>query len=98
MRLIEFPKKFGQTLARYPRPTARAAVSMIGRLAAGEPGAYAGVVRLRACHEVLRQRIGSDYRLLFQLTPENLRVIDLVNRKDLDTAIKHLRLTSSPPA
>jgi mRNA-degrading endonuclease RelE of RelBE toxin-antitoxin system len=98
VRLIEFPKKFRQTLARYPRPTARAAVSMIGRLAAGEPGAYAGVVRLRACHEILRQRIGSDYRLLFQLDSDNLRVIDLINRKDLATTIKHLRLTPPPAA
>ena len=36
-----------------------------------------------------RQRIGSDYRLLFQLNPDHLRVIDLINRKDFLTGIKH---------
>lgn len=91
VRLIEFPKKFHQTLDRLPRSVGRAAMTMIGRLAAGETNAFAGVVRLRACHELLRQRIGSDYRLIFRLEPEALHVVELVNRKDLDLALKRLR-------
>lgn len=95
VRLIEFPHKFQQTLDRFPRSTARAAITMAGRLAAGEPAAYAGVVRLRACHEILRQRIGADYRLLFQLTPSHLRIVDLVNRKNLLARIRQLRARRS---
>jgi hypothetical protein len=91
VRVIEFPKKFHYALQRFPRATARAAMTIIGRLAAGEAAAYCGVVRLKACHEILRQRVGSDYRLLFQLGPDTLHVVDLINRKDLLVTIKHLR-------
>jgi hypothetical protein len=38
----------------------------------------------------MRQRIGSDYRLLFRLHPGHLQVIDLINRKDLDRRLKTL--------
>lgn len=90
VRLMEFPKDFQQTLARVPRPVARAAVIMIGRLAAGEPAAFVGALRLKATPNVMRQRIGSDFRLLFRLWSDRLEVIDLINRKDLDRRLKTL--------
>jgi hypothetical protein len=90
VRLIEFPKNFQQTLAGFPRHVARAAVIMCGRLAAGEPAAFVGALRLKAVPNVMRQRIGSDYRLLFRLHPDHLQVIDLINRKDLDRRLKTL--------
>jgi len=40
--------------------------------------------------DVMRQRIGSDYRLFFRLHPEQVQVIDLINRKDLDRRLKTL--------
>ena len=90
VRLIEFPKGFQQTLAIFPRHVARAAIIMVGRLAAGEPAAFVGALRLKATPNVMRQRIGSDYRLLFRLHPEQVQVIDLINRKDLDRRLKTL--------
>ena len=90
VRVIEFPKGFQQMLAEFPRQVARAAMVMIGRLAAGEPAAFVGALRLKATPNVMRQRIGSDYRLLFRLHPDRLEVIDLINRKDLDRRIKTL--------
>jgi hypothetical protein len=90
VRLAEYPKHFLQTLEGLPRPVARAAVIMIGRLAAGEPAAFVGALRLKATPNVMRQRIGINYRLLFRLWPGRLEVIDLVNRKDLDRRIKTL--------
>ncbi|HEY5345888.1 MAG TPA: SEC-C metal-binding domain-containing protein [Verrucomicrobiae bacterium] len=90
IRLIEFPKHFSQTLAPLPRHVARAAMIMIGRLAAGDSAAYVGALRLKATPNVMRQRIGSDYRLLFRLWPERMEVIDLINRKDLERRIKTL--------
>jgi SEC-C motif len=90
VRLIEFPKGFQHVLAGFPRHVARAAVIMIGRLAAGEPAAFVGALRLKAVSNVMRQRIGSDFRLLFRLHPDHLQVIDLINRKDLDRRIKTL--------
>ena len=90
VRVIEFPKGFQPMLAEFPRPVARAAMVMIGRLAAGEPAAFVGALRLKATPNVMRQRIGADYRLLFRLHPAHLEVIDLINRKDLDRRIKTL--------
>jgi hypothetical protein len=90
IRLIDFPKKFEETLNGYPRHVGRAAMVMIGRLAAGEPAAFVGMVKLKACPELLRQRIGSDYRLLFRLTENHVQIVDLINRKDLFKRLKTL--------
>jgi hypothetical protein len=90
VRLIEFPKGFHQALAVFPRHVARAAMIMIGRLAAGEPAAFVGALRLKQVPNVMRQRIGSDYRLFFRLHPDHLQVIDLINRKDFDRRLKTL--------
>ena len=90
VRLIDFPKGFQATLAAFPRHVARAAMIMMGRLAAGEPAAFVGALRLKATPNVMRQRIGSDYRLLFRLHPDHLQVIDLINRKDLIRRLKTL--------
>ncbi len=90
VRLPEFPRKFQESLQALPRHVARNAVATIGRLAAGELAAFAGVVRLKACPDVYRQRIGSSHRLLFRLTSERLVVVDLINRRDLDRRVKSL--------
>jgi hypothetical protein len=91
VRLIEFPKGFQQTLAVLPRHVARAAVIMAGRLAAGEPAAFVGALRLKQVPNVMRQRIGSDYRLLFRLHPGHLQVLDFINRKDFRYRLKTLK-------
>lgn len=91
LRLIEFPHKFRETLEDFPRQAARAALAMVGRLAGGEPAAFAGVVPLKACPGIFRQRIGSEHRLLFRLLPDRVQVVDLINRRDLDRKIKSLQ-------
>ncbi|MDB6156046.1 MAG: hypothetical protein JWL90_4499 [Chthoniobacteraceae bacterium] len=90
VRLIEFPRKFHQALALIPRQTARATLAILGRLAGGEPAAFVGVVRLKACPDILRQRIGIHHRLLFRLQAEQVQVVDVINRKDLSRRIKSL--------
>jgi hypothetical protein len=32
------------------------------------------------CEDIIRQRIGSDYRLLFRLLPDRVQVVTLINR------------------
>ena len=91
LRLVEFPHKFRETLEELPRHAARSALALIGRLAGGEPAAFAGVVQLKACHGILRQRIGSEHRLLFRLHHDRVQIVDLINRRDLDRKIKTLR-------
>lgn len=39
---------------------------------------------------MIPQSVGSDHRLFFQLAPNNLRVIDLVNRKDYASKLSSL--------
>jgi hypothetical protein len=90
VRLPDFPRKFHQTLDELPRHVARNAVATIGRLAAGDLDAFMGVLRLKACPETYRQRIGANHRLLFRLTPDRLVVVDLIDRRDLDRRIKSL--------
>ena len=90
VRLAEYPKGFLQTLSTFPQHVARAAVIMIGRLAAGEPAAFVGALRLKATPKIMRQRIGIHHRLLFRLWPGKLEVIDLISRKDLDRRLKTL--------
>ena len=90
VRLVEFPRGFHQKLASIPKSVARSAITMSGRLAAGEPNAFIGAVRLKASPSVMRLRLGIDFRLLFKLLPESLQVVDLIPRQDLERKIKTL--------
>ncbi len=90
VRLIEFPKKFEERLAALPRHVARNTMKTVGELAAGDAASFVGVVRLKSLPSVMRQRIGSDFRLLFRLLPDRVQVVDLINRKELDRRIKSL--------
>ena len=90
VRLIEFPKKFHHTLGRFPKQVARGAMTLLGRLAAGEPDAFLGVVRLKQRPDTLRARIGIDHRLLFRLEADTIHVVDLIPRQDLERRIKSL--------
>ncbi len=89
-RLIEFPRRFQDTLLHLPRQVGRAALMLCGRLAAGDPSAYLGVVRLKAAPDVLRVRVGMDHRMLFRLLPDTVEIVDLINRRDLEKRIKSL--------
>lgn len=90
LRLLEYPKKFHETLTALPRHVSRAAQVLLGRLSAGEPSAFVGIVALRARPDTLRLRVGSDHRLIFRLHSTTLEVVDLINRRDLDRCVKGL--------
>ena len=90
VRVLELPKKFHHTLHHLPKQVARGAMVLLGRLAAGEPDAFHGVVRLKLRPDTLRARIGIDHRLLFRLETESVHVIDLIPRQDLERRIKTL--------
>ena len=90
VRLIDFPRNFDQRLRDVPRQVARATMTMLGRMAAGEPAAFVGAVRLKACPTVTRLRIGIDWRLLFRLLQDRIEVVDLIPRQDLERKIRTL--------
>ncbi len=91
LRLIEFPKKFRETLANFPSQVGRAVMTLLGRLASGEPAAFMGLVKVYECEDVVRARVAGDYRLLLRFTTEALEVLDVVNRRDLKRRLKALR-------
>jgi hypothetical protein len=78
------------SLTALPPHVSRAAQVLLGRLAAGEPSAFVGIVALRARPDTLRLRVGHDHRLIFRLHPAALEVVDLINRRDLDRCVKGL--------
>ncbi len=90
VRVPVFPGRFSQTLESFPGNVSRGAMTLIGRLAAGEPVAFVGMRRLRVRHEICRVRLAGDYRLLFKLQPEKLEILDLINRRDFEKWLKTL--------
>jgi hypothetical protein len=68
---------------RIPDEVWRSAVALSGRLAAGDPGAVHGVRLLKGLKGVHRQRFSGSWRLLFEVDQNELRVLDIVNRRDL---------------
>jgi hypothetical protein len=90
VRLIEFPKGFHDRLGEFPHHVARGAMVMLGRLAGGDAAAFSGAKRLKSRPNVVRQRIGIDFRLLFRLLPDRIQVIDLIPRQDFERKIKSL--------
>jgi len=93
VRIPEYSKRFNDALLSVPRPVARTTMVLIGRLAAGQPAAFTGLKKLESNPQVLRQRVGADYRLLFRFTPQALQVLALVNRRDLDRQLRNLFAT-----
>jgi hypothetical protein len=90
VRVPAFPGRFSQTLESFPGNVSRSVMTLIGRLAAGEPAAFVGMRRLRVRHEICRVRLAGDYRLLFKLQPGKLDILDLINRRDFEKWLKTL--------
>jgi hypothetical protein len=90
IRIIDFSQLFHQRLNNAPRHVAGSAMALLGRLAGGDPAAFGGAVRLKACPSVMRCRIGSDWRLLFRLLAGRIEAVDLIPRQDLERRIKPL--------
>ena len=90
VHLPEFPKRFYDQLAILPKSVVRHALTLIGRMAAGEPAAFHGMKRLSTHRDVCRQRVGADHRLLFRLNTQTLEIIALINRRDLERTVRNL--------
>jgi hypothetical protein len=96
VRFYRFAEKFEATMMSFPRDVGAAAMGWLARLASGDPHAFMGVKKIYECDGVLEARVAGDYRLLFQLSPKHIRVIDLVNRRDLPRRLKGLRSGGLP--
>ncbi|MFQ5739250.1 MAG: SEC-C metal-binding domain-containing protein [Acidobacteriota bacterium] len=89
-RLPVFSSRFRSSLEDVSEATMRKSVIMASRIAAGDQTAFRGTRRLQVDRDIFRQRIGRDYRLLFKLGPQELEVLDLTPRRDLERAIRRV--------
>jgi mRNA-degrading endonuclease RelE of RelBE toxin-antitoxin system len=89
IRVPEFSQKFRDSLIDPPPRIVRQAMSLIGRISAGESSAFAGTKRLKANRDIVRQRIG-DHRLLFRVHSQTIELLALIPRRDLERRIKSL--------
>ena len=92
VRVPEFSQKFRESLDELPSRTVRHSMALIGRLAAGESGAFTGIKRLKTNRDIVRQRVGADYRLLFRLHSKTIELLALIPRRDLERKIRSLTL------
>ena len=90
-RLPLFSKRFRERLTTVPEGVKRRAILTVGRIAAGDSAALRGARRLHADRDLHRQRIGRDYRLLFRFHEDELEVVDLLPRQDLERTLRELR-------
>jgi len=89
IRVPHFSERFKKSIGSLPPSVVASALRLAGRLAAGDATAFTGCKRLRGTPSVMRQRIGIKHRLLFSVKGETLEVIDLVERKELEKAIRN---------
>lgn len=90
LRLPTFDSAFTKALGERPEHVQRAAIELVGRLAAGRGEAWHNARPLRGMREVWRVRLGRSYRMIFWPSEDTLRMIDLVHRQDLERRIKQL--------
>ena len=90
LRLPRFPGDFLPKLEGLPANVAQSALRIVSGLSAGDRRAFKGVRRLKMNRDIWRQRIGTDFRLLYKLSPGEVEIIDLINRRDLERRIRTL--------
>lgn len=89
IRLPIFSDRFRRSTKSHSVATVAATLRLIGRLAAGDASAFTGSKRLQANTSIIRQRIGIKHRLFFSINGDTLELIDLIERKDLEKAIRN---------
>jgi hypothetical protein len=79
-------------LDRVPRTVAAESMRLLGALCAGDPWTWNRVKLARdMAKPVLMARIGIHHRMLLRPDGDELRVLDLIAREDLDTTLRKLR-------
>jgi chromosome segregation ATPase len=86
-----FSRSAAQGLRSAPALVGREAVRLAGILASGDAAAWSAVKRLAIPRDLFSIRLGIHHRMLFRRSPEELEVVEVVARKDLDRAIARYR-------
>lgn len=90
IRFPQFDDTFKKALDSVPKSVATSAMALVGEMAAGFSDAFREAKQLKTRKAFFRQRVGSNYRLLFRFDSEALIVMNLIHRKDLERTIKSL--------
>ncbi len=90
VRYPVFSERFEESITNIPEMVVKKTMRLVGQLAAGDDNAFRGTLKLKQNHDVLRQRVGRDHRLLFRLREQSLVVEVLANRGDMEQVIKRL--------
>jgi hypothetical protein len=91
VRIPVFQRKALDALGEMPPKVSRSAVSLAGRLGAGDKAAWRDVKRMQGMESVWTARIGIHHRLIFRVTGEELEVMDVVTREALLTSLERYR-------
>jgi hypothetical protein len=91
LRSQVFSPRAHEQLAELPRDVAARALALCAALAAGQPHAFVAIKRLKRVSEVYAARIDLGHRLLFRLSPSELQIAEVIDRRDLEQAIERLR-------
>jgi hypothetical protein len=87
-----FERRATDALSDVPATVASEAMRTIGTLAAGDGFSWKGVKRARdMARPVLMARVGIHHRLIFRVEDDDLTVVDLIAREQLETTLKRLR-------
>jgi hypothetical protein len=86
--LPEFSASFSEAIEKVPDSLAAQAVSMAGRLAAGDKHAWNGCRHLKQTQGLMRQRLGRSHRLFFRCHEKTIEFIDLIHRQDFETWLR----------
>ena len=90
IRIPTFASGFTASIDAHPERTVRAALALVGQLAAGTPAAFRGAKRLQHRRSIWRQKVGRNHRLLFRLDDDQLEVLALIHRQNLEKTLRTL--------
>ncbi len=90
--LPKFERRFVDALGDVPAQVAAETMRTIGTLSAGDGFAWRNVKQAKdMARQVLMARIGIHHRLIFRVE-DDMTVLDLITREQLDTTLKRLRM------
>ena len=87
MLVPHFTSHATRSIESLPRRVVVEAIRDAARLAVGDDAAWNGAKQMKRAPEVLTCRLGRSYRMLFRLAEAQLEVLDVIHRRDLETAL-----------
>ncbi len=91
--LPRFERRFVDALGEVPAQVAAETMRTIGTLAAGDGFTWRSIKRAKDMpRQVLMGRVGIHHRLIFRVEDNDMTVLDLITREQLDTTLKRLRM------